>query len=101
MTALHELTVAELSKALRTRTVSSVELVRALLARIEQHQQGLNAFISILHEEALAEAARADARLAAGDEGAVVQEYEQRRGYHYFLGRHADETEIKLKLKRI
>jgi len=72
MTALHELTVAELSKALRTRTVSSVELVRALLARIEQHQQGLNAFITVLREEALAEAARADARLAAGDEGAVI-----------------------------
>jgi len=72
MTALHELTVAELSKALRTRTVSSVELVRAFLARIEQHQQGLNAFISILREDALAEAARADARLAAGDEGAVI-----------------------------
>ena len=72
MTALHELTVAELSKALRTRTVSSVELARAFLARIEQHQQGLNAFITVLREEALAEAARADARLAAGEEGAVI-----------------------------
>ncbi len=72
MTALHELTVAELSKALRTRTVSSVELAQAFLARIEQHQQELNAFITILREEALAEAARADARLAAGDEGAVI-----------------------------
>ena len=36
MTALHELSVAELSQALRTRAVSSVDLVHASLARIEQ-----------------------------------------------------------------
>ncbi|HEY2418093.1 MAG TPA: amidase, partial [Steroidobacteraceae bacterium] len=72
MSALHELTVAELSTALRTRAVSSVELTRALLARIAQHQQGLNAFISVLAEAAIAEAERADARLAAGESGALI-----------------------------
>jgi len=72
MTALHDLTVAELSKALRTRAVSSIELTRAYLARIAQHQQGLNAFISILHDAALAEAEQADARLAAGDSGPLI-----------------------------
>jgi aspartyl-tRNA(Asn)/glutamyl-tRNA(Gln) amidotransferase subunit A len=71
MSALHELTVAELSTALRTRTVSSVELTRALLARIAQHQ-GLNSFISVLHEAALVEAGRADERLAAGEHGALI-----------------------------
>jgi aspartyl-tRNA(Asn)/glutamyl-tRNA(Gln) amidotransferase subunit A len=72
MTALHELSVAELSQALRTRAVSSVDLVHASLARIEQHQQALNAFISVLHEQAIGEAERADARLAAGETGAII-----------------------------
>ncbi|HXR18692.1 MAG TPA: Asp-tRNA(Asn)/Glu-tRNA(Gln) amidotransferase subunit GatA [Steroidobacteraceae bacterium] len=72
MTALHELSVAELSKALRTRGLSSVELTRAFLARIEQHQGKLNAFISILYDTALAEAQRADARLRLGEAGALI-----------------------------
>ena len=72
MTALHELSVAELSQALRTRTVSSVEVASAFLSRIEQHGPGLNAFISILREAALAEAERADARLRAGEAGALI-----------------------------
>ena len=72
MTVLHELGVAELSQALRTRTVSSVEVTRAFLARIDQHSAGLNAFITILHEAALAEAERADARLRAGEAGALI-----------------------------
>ncbi|HEY3808538.1 MAG TPA: Asp-tRNA(Asn)/Glu-tRNA(Gln) amidotransferase subunit GatA [Steroidobacteraceae bacterium] len=72
MTALHELGVAELSQALRTRTVSSVEVARAFLARIEAHNPALNAFISILHEAAVAEAGRADALLRAGGAGALT-----------------------------
>jgi aspartyl-tRNA(Asn)/glutamyl-tRNA(Gln) amidotransferase subunit A len=72
VTALHDLTVAELSQALRTRTVSSVEVTRAYLQRIAQHQPGLNAFISILHDAALAQAEQADTRLAAGEPGALI-----------------------------
>src|SRR5579864_1647271 len=72
MTALHELSVAELSQALHSRTVSSVEVTRAFLARIEQHNQELNAFITILREAALTEAQRADARLQAGERGALI-----------------------------
>ncbi len=72
MTQLHELSVAELSQALHSRTVSSVEVARAFLARIEQHNAALNAFISILREAALAEAERADARLQAGERGALI-----------------------------
>jgi aspartyl-tRNA(Asn)/glutamyl-tRNA(Gln) amidotransferase subunit A len=72
MTQLHELGVAELSQALRKRTVSSVEVARAFLARIEAHNPALNAFISILHEAAVAEAERADTRLRAGDAGALT-----------------------------
>ncbi len=72
MTALHELSVVELSQALHSRTVSSVEVARAFLARIEQHNQALNAFITILREAALAEAERADARLRGGERGALI-----------------------------
>jgi aspartyl-tRNA(Asn)/glutamyl-tRNA(Gln) amidotransferase subunit A len=72
MTALHDLTVAELSKVLRTRAVSSVELTRACLERIAQHQQALNAFITVVQDAALAEAERADARLKAGEAGALI-----------------------------
>ncbi len=60
-------TVAEVVAALRTKEVSSVELTRALLARIEAAQPHLNAFITIDAEGALAQAAAADAALARGD----------------------------------
>ena len=60
-------TVAELAAALRARTLSSVELTRALLARIEAAQPALNAFVTVDAEGALAQAAAADAALARGD----------------------------------
>ncbi|MGA2025220.1 MAG: Asp-tRNA(Asn)/Glu-tRNA(Gln) amidotransferase subunit GatA [Steroidobacteraceae bacterium] len=69
---MHAYTVAELSAALRARTVSSVELTRAYLARIEQHQSELNAFITVAAEAALLAAERADARLRAGEPGALI-----------------------------
>ena len=60
-------TVAQLQQGLRARKYSAVELTRGLLARIERAQPALNAFISIETESALAAAAAADRRLAAGD----------------------------------
>jgi aspartyl-tRNA(Asn)/glutamyl-tRNA(Gln) amidotransferase subunit A len=64
---VHLETIAGLLVALRGRKVSSTELVRACLARIEAAQPKLNAFISVEAEPALAAAAAADRRLAAGD----------------------------------
>jgi aspartyl-tRNA(Asn)/glutamyl-tRNA(Gln) amidotransferase subunit A len=72
MSALHADTVAELSAALRARTVSSVELTGMYLARIAQHQDALNAFITVTGEAALLEAERADARRRAGESGALL-----------------------------
>ncbi len=72
MSALHASTVAELRSELQRRAVSSVELTRAYLARIERHQGLCNAFITVTAEAALAEAARADARLAQGDAGPLT-----------------------------
>jgi len=63
---LHGMTVRALSRALRTREVSSVELTRTYLDRMAAHVD-LNAFIDSDPEVSLAQARAADARLAEGD----------------------------------
>ncbi|MFI4968136.1 MAG: Asp-tRNA(Asn)/Glu-tRNA(Gln) amidotransferase subunit GatA [Gammaproteobacteria bacterium] len=69
---LHKKTLAELARDLKARKVSSEELTRAFLARIEQHNPVLNAFITVLAEPALAEARAADKLLAAGKGGPLT-----------------------------
>ena len=69
---IHRQTLTQLAADLRARKVSSVELVRAFLARIEASQPALNAFISVTAEQALAEAEAADRALAAGRGGALA-----------------------------
>ena len=60
------MTVQQASNALRARKVSSVELTRACLTRIEKLQPVLNAFITVTGDQALAEARRLDAELRRG-----------------------------------
>ena len=60
-------TLSELSRALREKRVSSVELTRAYLDRIERHGAQLNALITVDPERSLAQARAADERLARGD----------------------------------
>ena len=72
MSDLHGSTLTQLAAGLRARKFSSVELVTALLARIERAQGSLNAFISVTREPALAAAAAADRALAAGSGGALT-----------------------------
>jgi aspartyl-tRNA(Asn)/glutamyl-tRNA(Gln) amidotransferase subunit A len=60
-------TIAEISQSIRRREVSPVEIVRATLARIEKANPILNAFITVLRDEALRAAKRAEAEIAAGD----------------------------------
>ena len=62
----HDLGVAELAARLAAREVSSVELTRHFLARIQQHES-LGAFLATNPEVSLAQARAADARLAAGE----------------------------------
>ncbi len=69
---MHTKTLSELAAALRAREVSSEELTRASLARIARHDPQLNAFITVVEEQALAAAKAADARLAAGDGGPLT-----------------------------
>jgi aspartyl-tRNA(Asn)/glutamyl-tRNA(Gln) amidotransferase subunit A len=72
MSELHHKTLAELSLALRAGQVSSVELTRAYLARIDRYQGELNAFISVTAPLALSQAANADKRRAAGRAGPLT-----------------------------
>ena len=72
MSEFHKLGLTALAAGLRARKFSSVELTGALLQRIEASQQALNAFISVLREPALAQAAAADRELAAGRGGPLA-----------------------------
>jgi aspartyl-tRNA(Asn)/glutamyl-tRNA(Gln) amidotransferase subunit A len=64
---MHTRTLAQLAGDLRARRLSATELTRHLLARIERFDGELNAFISVTAEQALAQAAAADRRLAKGE----------------------------------
>jgi aspartyl-tRNA(Asn)/glutamyl-tRNA(Gln) amidotransferase subunit A len=66
MTDLHELSIAQAGRALRDRTISSVELTRHALARIDALDGALDAFVLVTRERALADATRADAELRRG-----------------------------------
>lgn len=57
---------SELARAIADKQVSSEEVVRAHLARIDAVNPTLNAVVARLDDEALAEARRADAELAHG-----------------------------------
>ncbi|MBI5450454.1 MAG: Asp-tRNA(Asn)/Glu-tRNA(Gln) amidotransferase subunit GatA [Gammaproteobacteria bacterium] len=72
MTNYHTATVAELSHALHSKKVSSVELTRHFLDRIAAHDRRLNSFITVTTEQALAAAAEADRRIAAGQAGPLT-----------------------------
>ena len=54
--------------AVRARRVAAQDVTAAALARIAQRDQALNAFTHLRAEVALAEAARIDARVAAGED---------------------------------
>ncbi len=69
---MHTKTVAELSRALRKRELSSEELTRAYLQRIEKYNPALNCYISVTDERALTQARAADARLAKNEGGALI-----------------------------
>jgi aspartyl-tRNA(Asn)/glutamyl-tRNA(Gln) amidotransferase subunit A len=69
---LHWLTISKASELLRRREVSSTELTRACLGRIAGVDGRVRAFLTVTGDQALEAAARADARLAAGDDGPLL-----------------------------
>jgi aspartyl-tRNA(Asn)/glutamyl-tRNA(Gln) amidotransferase subunit A len=69
---LHNLSIGELGRSLTAGEISSVELTRHFLGRIERLNPALNAVITLTAEHALAEAAAADRRRAAGDRAPLL-----------------------------
>jgi aspartyl-tRNA(Asn)/glutamyl-tRNA(Gln) amidotransferase subunit A len=65
-TDLHWLTASEAARAFAARKLSPVELMQALLARIEVLDPKINAFIRLDREPALAAAEAAEQEIAAG-----------------------------------
>ena len=64
------MTITECAAALRAKKVSSVELTREAIRRIEKYNPTLNAFITVVPEQALARAAALDEELRhGGDRG--------------------------------
>ena len=61
------LTIADAAELLRRKQISPVELTRACLERIEQLNPTINAFITVMHDSALAEARAAEAEIHAGN----------------------------------
>jgi amidase len=64
--------LSDQASALRTGECNSVELVERSLACIEDTQETLNAFRVVCAESALADAARADERLARGERAPLL-----------------------------
>lgn len=62
----------ELSERLRSRTLSSVDLLDLYLARIEEHDPALGAVVTRDIEGARTKALEADRRLAAGEPGELL-----------------------------
>lgn len=66
MTALDELPIAEAGRRLRDGSLTSMALTRHSLDRIAELDGALHSFVLLTEARALADAARADAELAAG-----------------------------------
>jgi aspartyl-tRNA(Asn)/glutamyl-tRNA(Gln) amidotransferase subunit A len=65
-TDLHDLSLAELSRQIAARKLSPVELVEALIHRVEQYDAQTRAFITPTFDLARRQAQQAEAELAAG-----------------------------------
>ncbi|MBB3104707.1 Asp-tRNA(Asn)/Glu-tRNA(Gln) amidotransferase subunit GatA [Azomonas macrocytogenes] len=69
---MHELTLAEIARALAGKRFSAEELATTLLERIRQLDPQLNSFITVTADQALEQARAADTRRAAGDTGVLL-----------------------------
>jgi aspartyl-tRNA(Asn)/glutamyl-tRNA(Gln) amidotransferase subunit A len=62
-----ELNLTDLSKRIAARELSSAEAVKTALTHLDQLEGKLNAFITVLREQAPAQAKQADAEIARGN----------------------------------
>jgi aspartyl-tRNA(Asn)/glutamyl-tRNA(Gln) amidotransferase subunit A len=65
-TDLHDLSIVELSRLIAARTLSPVELVEALIQRVEQYDAQTHAFITRTFDLARRQAREAEVEIAAG-----------------------------------
>jgi aspartyl-tRNA(Asn)/glutamyl-tRNA(Gln) amidotransferase subunit A len=72
-TALTALSATELTRLYRTRTLSPVEVTRAVLNRIESHNGSINAFVVVDVKGALAAAAESEAHWARGEPRGLLE----------------------------
>ena len=68
----YELTIEKASGLLRKKEISSVDLTRAVLERIEAVDGKVDAFLTVDSEGAMAQAKEADQRLAKGETGPLT-----------------------------
>lgn len=68
MSEIQWMSAAELVKAYRDKSLSPVEVIRAILQRIEAVNPKLNAIVTLLADEALAGAAEAEKKYISGKE---------------------------------
>jgi Asp-tRNA(Asn)/Glu-tRNA(Gln) amidotransferase A subunit family amidase len=66
MAELHDLSIADLSGLLAARTLSPVELLEALIRRVDEHDGQTHAFITRTFDLARRQAREAEAEIAAG-----------------------------------
>jgi aspartyl-tRNA(Asn)/glutamyl-tRNA(Gln) amidotransferase subunit A len=71
MSELTSLTIAEARTKLLAKEITSVDLTEAYIGAIEAANEALNAYITVTPEIARAQAKASDARIAAGDAGAL------------------------------
>ncbi len=65
-------TIAQIAQALRAKNISSAEITRLFLERINRHDGVLNAFITVSAEQALRRAELADKELRSGAPGPLT-----------------------------
>ena len=66
MRPLPDLSLTDVSEAIRTRAVSPVEVTAEALERIGAHDRVLKSFITVLHDRAMAQARTAEAEIMRG-----------------------------------
>ena len=87
ITDLMSMTIADAAAAIRSRQLSPVELTQACLDQVERHDGKINAFLTVLGDEALAAARRAEQEIVrGGDRGAHARHPVRRQGYLQFQG---------------
>ncbi|MBB6053807.1 Asp-tRNA(Asn)/Glu-tRNA(Gln) amidotransferase subunit GatA [Armatimonas rosea] len=65
---LTHLTATQIAAKVKAREVSARAVTEAFLARIAAHDEAVGAFLTVLEEQALAQADAVDAKLAAGED---------------------------------